>query len=127
MKRTLLFVCLLAFSACNKQTTEPEVNVRSARWESKRITNYTMKQSISCYCRDAGQKMTITVQNNQIVDVKNEQGQVQPAELNNQYKTIDQLFGIVRTTNPASVAKLTVNYDEKLDYPKYIYKTKVRL
>jgi len=126
MKRALLFTCMLAFIACSKQTIEPEettepgVSIRSARWESKRITNYTMKQSVSCECLHDGQKMTITVQNNQITDVKNEQGQGLPS-LKNQYKTIDQLFDIIRTTDPASVAELRVKYDEKLGYPKYIY------
>ncbi|MDJ1478911.1 DUF6174 domain-containing protein [Cytophagaceae bacterium YF14B1] len=122
MKPALFIVSLLLLLACSKdESTSAELKANSSRWASKRLVNYTFTQRLNCFCIRGGEKMTVIVQNNQIVDVKDSTGASLPAELQKNYKTIDELFQLIQTTDPKSVALINVTYDDVLGYPKSIY------
>ena len=125
MKRIqrLLFASFLTvlLLGCEKGSPEPDFTQSLRRWESLRLTDYTIKQSLQCYCVRGSTLMTVTVRNNRISDVKTFDGASLPSDQWNQYRTVDELFTLIRDTNPSQVARVTATYDTRHGYPTSVY------
>ncbi len=121
MKNLLYLLVSLLLISCHKNDIDPEVKKNEAKWQKKKAFNYTMKQSIHCYCPFGGVKMTVVVQNNVITDVKDSLGASLPADTRSHYKTIDELFKIIHSVDPKKVAAFDVKYHHSLGYPTQLY------
>lgn len=121
MKKIVFLLTVVILAGCSKDSPTPSYAEYEARWKSKRLTNYTMVQSLRCYCPNGGQKVTVIVRNNLITDVRDINGQSLPVDSQKPYKTVDELFAIIRSVDPAKVATLNVVYDNRLGYPTNLY------
>jgi hypothetical protein len=121
MKKILFLLTVVISAGCSNDSLTPSNAEYEARWKSQQIFNYTMVQSRKCFCPNGGQKVTVVVQNNLITDVRDPNGQSLPVDSQKSYKTVDELFAIIRSVDPAKVATLNVLYDKKLGYPTNLY------
>jgi len=121
MKKILYLLAGLLLLACEKDSSEPEYIQYQARWQSYQFSSYLMKQSLQCYCPGGGTLMNVTVENNRITEVKTPEGVVLSAAQQGLYKTVDELFEIIRNTDPGKVEKLEVTYDPQYGYPSLVY------
>jgi hypothetical protein len=121
MKKIVFLLTVVILAGCSKDSPSLSYAEYEARWKSKQFTNYTMVQSLKCFCPNGGQKVTVVVQNNLITDVRDQNGQRLPVDSQKSYKTVDELFAIIRSVDPAKVATLNVLYDKNLGYPTTLY------
>ncbi|HEX6981896.1 MAG TPA: DUF6174 domain-containing protein [Balneolaceae bacterium] len=134
--KNLVFFCLLLFlSGCsllgsevNKQIQKLEENKKI--WSQKSSVNYTYKLDKSCFCPSGLFPATIVVRADTIHAVMDpETNDTLRAEENNEpvldlypglYKTIPELFGIIRNTLDDDFYKIDVKYNKTLGFPAYI-------
>ena len=115
---------IVVLSSCNK-ATEPNSEVISdpqSRWQAYGLKNYSIDQQLNCFCVNGGRWVKVVVKDNQVVnvvDVSNDSSLVMNQWA--QYKSVDQLFTIIRSINKDSVALFRVEYDSTYGYPKSFY------
>lgn len=86
-----------------------------ARWRSYGAHDYTIRQTRTCFCIDAGEVMEITVRADTITNIlRVSDSTVLRKDLWPAYRTIESLFSIVFTTGPDS---LVVSYDPAYGFP----------
>lgn len=91
------------------------------RWQAYHLTNYVYDQQNSCFCPYGGEVCRVVVRGNKVVDaIKKSDGQSVPPAALQRYKTVDELFLLVRSLDPDSVASLTIKYDARFGYPSLI-------
>ena len=119
-----LLLSVIAFS-CSKGTTGPDYSSISdpqERWQAYHFDAYTIEQIRSCFCARAGTVYQVVVKGNVIVDVIDPATKTSlPASERQWFKTVDQLFDIVRSVDTATVAAFQVDYDQRYGYPKNLY------
>ena len=111
---TLLILVLLAASCENTLTGVPPGS--SETWA---ISDYQFEQKITCFCAEpAGAFHRLTVSQDSILAVDGRR----PTEVELQsFKTIKQLFVLVESIDPDSVAVLEVEYDRQYGFPSNLY------
>ena len=93
-----------------------------SRWHAYRITSYSLKQSLTCFCVGGGVTMRVVVKDNRIVNVLEiATGNSIPQNRREYYKTVDELFTIAQGINPDSVAHFVIEYDQKYGLPTTLY------
>ena len=92
-----------------------------ARWQAYNLTSYVIDQQSSCFCPYGGDVCKVYVQDNKVIDVITlSDGQSIFAQAPRRYKTVDELFALVSSINPDSVASLIVQYDTRFGFPAFI-------
>jgi hypothetical protein len=125
--RSVLIIGLILLGACKDNALSIDetsglnaVGKQEAKWTALGITNYTMTQERLCFCAD-GQAAIITVRNGAITDaVYASTGQPVPAQSRSAYRTVPELFALVRTTFAKKPATLNVTYDSTLGFPSQV-------
>ncbi|HEX9252762.1 MAG TPA: DUF6174 domain-containing protein [Ignavibacteriaceae bacterium] len=116
IKISLFFFILLFFFSCNKeQVSESNAITSYELWRSKNFHNYSIDQSRSCFCPDAGELVRITVRSDSIFSViKISDNSVITSS---HYFTVDSLFGIINNSGNDSLA---VRYNAFYGYPEFL-------
>lgn len=92
------------------------------RWRAYNFKNYSLTQTLLCYCVDGGMPVRVTVRGNHIVNVvEMATGNALPQSHCGFFKTGDELFEIARRVNPDSVAQFIVEYDKRYGLPTTLY------
>ena len=92
------------------------------RWQTYKLKNYSLEQSLSCYCVNGGVPMKIVVSENRVAEVlKLSDGIPLPLDQWSWYKSVDELFEIANSVNRDSVAYFHIEYDVKYGYPTILY------
>lgn len=117
MKTVFLFVILiLCCLACNKeQVTQPHQQTPYEQWHALKIHNYSIDQSLSCFCPNAGELVRITVRSDTIASVI----RISDASIvmHPFYCAIDGLFRIIQDHSYDSIV---VRYNTQYGYPEYL-------
>lgn len=131
MNCKLSIVCLLFLCSCKDLGTAPERGLLAdhtgiadpqRRWEAYHITEYTFLQTRTCFCADGGRNYRVTVRSGVIVKIDDPAtGSVLAADRRGDFKTIPELFALVQSIDPATVASLQVTYDPRYGYPLRVY------
>jgi hypothetical protein len=134
--KNLVFLCLLFFlSGCsllgsevNKQIQKLEENKKV--WSQKSPPAYTYKLDRHCFCQAGLFPATIVIRADTIHAVLNPEtndtlrvGENREPALDlypDQYKTIPELFEVIRNAINNEVDQLDVKYDKTLGYPVYV-------
>lgn len=89
-----------------------------ARWNAYGVKSYLIIQAQNCFCGYGGTLMKVTVINNHITSVvRLTNDQPIPVQNWSQFKTVDELFALVKSVKKDSVAYFRANYDPKYGYP----------
>ncbi len=81
-----------------------------------------MLQAQTCFCIYGGRKFLVTVQSGSIAGVIDPaDGKVLPGDRWGAFKTIDDLFALVKSIDTATVASLQVSYDTRYGYPLRVF------
>jgi hypothetical protein len=92
------------------------------RWKAYNLKNYVIEQRFSCFCADVGEVYKVYVWDDTIVDVmRKSDGKSVIGESLRRFMTVDDLFEMVRSINPDSVAEFIAEYDKRFGFPKFIY------
>ncbi len=120
MKRIILIIaCLGTFTlSCSNPFADDAGSDKLGEFK-----NYTFEQQVSCFCAPpVGIFFKLTVRNSQIVSAENTQtGDLLEAREFSFFKTIPELIELIDSIDEDSVAVLNVTYDEKDNYPTYVY------
>ena len=120
---TLILSAAIFFSCSDLGSEVDHSNIPDAfsRWHAYNLQDYSLKQSLTCFCINGGVSVTVVVKNNQIINVVETSGIPVPQNQWQFYKTVDQLFDIAKSINPDSVARFSIDFDLKYGYPKWLY------
>jgi hypothetical protein len=115
-KISLFFFILLFFASCtNEQVSDPNTKTPYELWRSKNLHNYSIDQTRSCFCPDAGELVRITVRSDTIFSVvKISDNSIISSPI---YFTVDSLFGIIDNSDNDS---LVVRYNSNYGYPEFL-------
>jgi hypothetical protein len=117
-KREIFMIGVLVVSclACKKeQISQPVQKTPFEQWRSLHLRNYTMDQRVMCFCLAGGRLVRITVHSDTIANVINTFNSSTVTYPN--YRTIDDLFGIIKDHSFDSVI---VRYNTQYGYPEYL-------
>jgi hypothetical protein len=126
----LLVLFSFIFSACEKvsvQNPEDEsyneelanLNPNYRKWKALGIKNYTVTETLGCFCLVRGDH-DLTVVNNSIRTIKNSQGMA-VAINNSGLKTIDELFEFIQKSLDQNPAISRITYDTTYGHPVNVY------
>ncbi len=92
-----------------------------ALWRSQRITSYQFRYRQACYCLpETTAPVVITVRDGSIAEVV-KVGSGEPADASAPfYRSVEQIFDVIRTAIDDGAESLTVGYDEQLGYPRSV-------
>ncbi len=116
----LLLVVFFTMSACFTFITDSDEDTGNTEWET---AFYEFEQRFVCFCVEpAGRFQRILVKENKILSIVDAVSEAPLAEDKYRFfKTVSQLFELVNTTHPDSVAMIRVTYDSTYGYPNEIY------
>jgi hypothetical protein len=99
-------------------------NVRKAnkqlrRWQAQGITDYQFNFQWLCFCvEDYRKPVVITVRNSVITEVRYlANNEAVDAANFNRYRTIDQLYGLIKEAGQQNADRIDISYDANLNYP----------
>ena len=141
IKRFTLIVTILILTACavpptttvTPQPPAPTVNVNAGaatlmqnqqKWDTLKITHYSMKLNVSCFCAFRSQMpLSVEVNDGRVVSMLDSNGQsvAQFADTFDTYNTIEKLFSKLNDALNGGADKTTVEYDTDKGYPQSIY------
>lgn len=121
----LFFLLVSAFLSCKNDAMSPDFSHTSneyERWKAYGLKNYTIEQKRDCFCVYGGDPVRVIVKDGVVVDAirVSDSTSVSPGE-QVWYKTVDELFSIIQSISPDSVAQFRVAYDSMYGYPKEFY------
>jgi hypothetical protein len=92
------------------------------RWNAYHVRDYTIRQRRLCFCPDGGIPFEITIRQDTIVAAANSisRDPVPSADWV-RFRTVEELFQLVRTIDPESVASFQVSYDSRFGFPSRVY------
>jgi hypothetical protein len=123
-QRAIIFlVCVsLAWCSCNdlgETLDHSDIVDPYARWRSYGFTDYEMLQTHNCFCAYRGPYKVIVRANRVVSVIDPSNGLSLPREIQAWFKTVDELFAIIRTIDPGTVAAFTVEYDQLYGIPSF--------
>jgi Family of unknown function (DUF6174) len=117
--RLALFVPLLAGACSLSGPTEPERAFDSARrkWQEARLTSYSFKSALSCYCPvEYLGPHTVTVRNGQVTAIVDRRtGEQRPTSYR---QPIDSLFAFIELQLRERPDLVEATYDAQYGYPR---------
>lgn len=115
IKRSFIFSVLLFFISCTEKQVSESAITSYELWRSKNLQNYSIDQSRSCFCPDAGELVRITVRSDTIFSImKISDNRI---IISSHYFTVDSLFGIINNSVNDS---LVVRYNSFYGYPEFL-------
>lgn len=92
------------------------------RWKAYQLHDYTIGQTLMCFCHDGGTEFEITVRRDTVFSVVGlDNGNKIPSDQWGRYRTVNGLFELIGSINPGAVAVMQVAYDPALGLPTSIY------
>jgi hypothetical protein len=124
-----IFVLLLTFCffGCGFLAPEPAPDKTSIanpqeRWKAYAIHDYTITQSLNCFCFNGGVDVKVEVRNDSVIRVRNAMtDSVFSKETFQRYKSVNDLFTFMGTIDTTKVAQYIFEYDSTYGFPKNIY------
>ena len=126
----VLFLAVLSFS-CTDLGTSPDHSLQAdhsgiadplQRWEAYAIQDYSILQARTCFCADGGRRFLVTVRSGKIAGVSDpSDGTALSPDRWGEFRTIGDLFALVRSIDTAAVAFFQVSYDRRYGYPLSVY------
>lgn len=101
---------------------EAQADLRAAQkhWNAQHLRNYQFRLAVSCFCPDAGKKVTITVRNGKPRGATN--------SLYKAYDTIPEQFAAIRSAaNDDDAGPVRVTYSSRRGYPRDASLDRLRL
>lgn len=93
-----------------------------AVWQAQGPTSYVFVLQRSCFCGGGTQPARVTVEDGQRVSVTVvDTGEPVPAEFEQYYLTVDELFDFVEDAIDRKAHRITVEYDRDVGYPVSIF------
>jgi hypothetical protein len=130
-QKTFLIFFVLSTVCCSDQGVSPEhgwsadhsdIQDPQSRWQAYGIHDYSMLQSRNCFCPDGGTRYLITVQKDAVTRVINPaDGSVLPAGQWARFKTVVDLFALVKSIDTATVASIQVSYNARYGFPERVF------
>jgi Family of unknown function (DUF6174) len=127
----LSVLCLFLLCSCADLGTAPEQGFLAdhsgiadplVRWEAYHINDYAFLQSRTCFCVDGGRNFLVTVRSGVIVQIVDPTtGFSLEADRWGDFKTIPELFALIHSIDPATVASIQVSYDSRYGYPLRVF------
>lgn len=116
----LIILAVLLFSSCEKdgRTELEKLKVNRSKWNSKNIQNYTMDESISCFCAVTGVHHVAVSSDKTILAVKNGKAVEQPEEY---FLTVNQLFDYIESSLARNPDRAEIKYDVVYGFPSSVY------
>ena len=112
-------VPLLAAACSSSGPTEPEraLDIARQRWRDARLTSYSFKSSLSCYCPiEYLGPHTVTVRNGQVTAVVDRRtGAQRPTDYR---QPIDSIFAFIELQLRERPDLLEATYDAQYGYPR---------
>lgn len=113
--------CLSLYSCAESNISEPRyfsnVADAEARWKAHNIKQYSLTQRRSCFCIRLNYPLTLTVENANIVRVRDARGDSVRIDL---ATSIEKIFADIRQMQGRSDASFQVEYDSVYGYPRYL-------
>lgn len=98
-----------------------EFNLNYKKWQTASLTNYKIVEQLNCFCLSTVvSPHEITVVNNAITQVKDENGVSEKTE-NTSFKTIEELFKFTETSLKGNFAGALVKYNTQYGYPESVF------
>lgn len=124
-KLWLLITISLTIIGCKDNLSSPDyslINNPRERWQAYRLTAYTIEQQRQCFCPFRGNKVTLKISNDNVIEAKytDDNNDVNEDEIKI-YRTVNQLFDFIDTLKVNHVDSLYVEYDSTYGYPKRIF------
>ena len=116
VKRIVMFLVLVFIVSCRtEKVTEPVVSTPYELWLSKNIHDYSIDQTRSCFCINAGVAVRITIKADTVFSVV----KISDNSLitTGYYFTVDSLFGII---NDSENDSLVIKYNDEYGYPEFL-------
>ncbi len=90
------------------------------RWKAYGFQHYSIEQHPVCFC--GLRPANVFVKDGIIIDVirVSDSTSLSPSE-RSQFKTIDELFALIKNIHPESIAIFSVSYDSMFGYPTEIW------
>ncbi len=140
LKHFTLIVTILILTACSVTPATPTVTPQpptptvdaalatlaqnQQKWDALKITHYSMKLNVSCFCAFRSQMpLSVEVNDGRVVSMLDSNGQsvAQFADTFDTYNTIEKLFSKLNDALNGGADKTTVEYDTDKGYPQSIY------
>jgi hypothetical protein len=126
MRRFFLALLMTVwFASCSDHGTSPDYSWIAEprdRWKAYQLHDYTIGQTLMCFCPDGGTEFEISVRRDTIYSVVGlDNGIRVPSDQWGRYRTVNGLFELISSINPGGVAVMQVTYDPALGLPTSIY------
>lgn len=129
--RSMLTVFLVHFAySCHDAGPEPDqpwladhsdIADPAKRWAAYGVQDYAIVQTRNCFCPDGGKRFLITVRSGNIVSVVDLSNESNATERAGAFKTVAQLFDLIKSIDTTHVASFQASYDARYGYPLKIY------
>ena len=125
---TLLLV--ITSLSCNDVGTQPDqawsadhsaIADPTQRWQAYGVQDYSLLQIRTCSCDNGGKGFLVTVRGGSIASVVDpSDGGVVGQQKWGEFKTVTDLFELIKSIDTTRVASLTVSYDARYGYPRKV-------
>ena len=121
MRVLLAIICIsICFVSCNEENTTQPVADPYDRWKSFNIHNYTIDQTVHCFCEKSGQTVQLTIISDTIASAIRISDSVNlPYSIYSEYQSIESLFAQIKNSKD-SKDSLVVQYNEKYGFPEIL-------
>jgi hypothetical protein len=117
MRSGLILLAVVVLLSCKTDSSLAPRPDPAQRWQSLRIHDYTIEQMRSCFCRNGGQTMRLTVKADTVFAVARvADGTVLSAEEAAPYWSIKEMFDFIRVSKDS----LVIRYNAQYGYPEYL-------
>ena len=121
INKLLLTIPFLLFISCSRSNDIIDELIGIELWESLNINDYSMTQTISCFCfpYEFTQPKDIEVENNLIISIDGKN----PTETvgYSSFMTIDELFDFIESKLDEQPEFYEIEYNEEYGYPETLY------
>lgn len=92
------------------------------RWDAYALDKYSINQTVLCYCPNAGEPYKLSVAGDSILSAQNVRtGNYVTDHSIIVFRTVDEIFDLIESVDPDSVAYINVEYHERYGYPTQLY------
>jgi hypothetical protein len=117
MRSGFLLLAVVVLCSCKTDSTVAPRPDPAQRWHSFHLHDYTIEQMRSCFCRNGGQTMRLSVKADTVFSVaRMADGTVLSADEAKQYWSIEAMFAFIKVSKDS----LVIRYNAQYGYPEYL-------
>jgi hypothetical protein len=117
MRSGFLLLAVVALVSCKTDSSLSPRPDPAQRWHSFHIHDYTIEQLRSCFCRNGGQTMRLTVKADTVFSVvRVEDGKALSADEAAPYWSIEEMFDFIKVSKDS----LVIRYNAQYGYLEYL-------